>query len=446
MKAFFKKGQQKANNIWNGKYFLPFLLTLCILGLWADANIEFMFLFIAIEVLLLVFCDDIMSIVAPLFCIFLMAVKYYKDLSILVAYMWYGIVPFAVAAVFNIIYYRKPLVKGNYLWPFVAVSVSLIIGGAGVISSKEYFEPIALYYMLGLGVGMLLLYLLVRSRLENKRDYNRIERLAAIIYFSGILTAVVIAAFYISNFEKFLEKGTVLFFKARNFTTSVMLMALPMACLFVKRSNIHLIGMAFIYLAMIFSGSRSGLLFGTILLAMCLLYIYVSNKQSRRLYNIIIIAMLIPTVVLAYKYIPHLFSSRQIGEKLVNTDATRIKYFELAAANFINHPIFGMGVGNIKDIEVFKAYFPGCIMFYHNIVLQVISCLGSVGIAAFGWLFIKRVKELASAKRETAVVFGFSYLGILLMSMTNPGVFCPFPEAALLMVMFAVLEKEQRRD
>ena len=71
-----------------------------------------------------------------------------------------------------------------------------------------------------------------------------------------------IAAFYAVNLEEFLEKGTVLFYKPRNYATSVLLMCMPSCCLMVKKSNLHLIGMGLMYCAMIFSGSRSGLLFG----------------------------------------------------------------------------------------------------------------------------------------------------------------------------------------
>ena len=70
---------------------------------------------------------------------------------------------------------------------------------------------------------------------------------------------IVVFGFYIQNFEKFLEKGGVLFFKQRNFVTSVFLMVIPTICVLAKRSNLYLIGTAFMYIAMVMTGSRSGL-------------------------------------------------------------------------------------------------------------------------------------------------------------------------------------------
>ena len=83
-------------------------------------------------------------------------------------------------------------------------------------------------------------------------------------------------------------------------------------------------------------------------------------------------------------------------------------------------------------------------MFYHNAVIQVISSMGLAGAAAYGWMFIKRLKMLWQGRKSTGVcAFALSYIGILMMSMTNPGIFCPFPEVGLLTLMFAMIEKEE---
>ncbi len=113
---------------------------------------------------------------------------------------------------------------------------------------------------LGLGLGQLVLYLISRSRLENERGYDRVERVARILYTGGLLFVVVVLGFYIQNIDKFIEKGGVLFFKQRNFVTSVFLMVIPMICILVRRSNLYLIGTVLMYIAMIMTGSRSGLL------------------------------------------------------------------------------------------------------------------------------------------------------------------------------------------
>ena len=443
MKAFFTKGQAAADKMWNGRYYLPVLMLIAVAALLTDTNLECMFIYVLIACFFLIFSDDLMSIVAPVMFTLIVSVKYYRDFTVLIAYMWYAIVPLALSLIFNLIYYRRPFTKGRFTYPLIAVSAALILGGCGSISMEEYFNPVSLYYTLGLGPAMLILYLLARSRLANERKYDRTERLAEILYAAGLIVVFTIIVFYAANFEKFLERRSVLFYKPRNYATSVLLMCMPMCCLMVKRSNLHLIGMGLMYAAMILSGSRSGLLFGSMLLVICAVYIYVKNKDSRRLYRCIALILAVPVCFFAVKYVPELYSSRLVNGNFISGDETRVAYIRLGTANFLSNPVFGIGIGNIKDIEVFKAIVPGCIVFYHNMVIQVISSMGILGIAAYGWHFIARAGLIWKNRRsECFAAYGFSYLGILLMSLTNPGIFCPFPEAGLLLLIFALLENK----
>ena len=429
--------------MWNGRYYLPVLMLIAVAALLTDTNLECMFIYVLIACFFLIFSDDLMSIVAPVMFTLIVSVKYYRDFTVLIAYMWYAIVPLALSLIFNLIYYRRPFTKGRFTYPLIAVSAALILGGCGSISMEEYFNPVSLYYTLGLGPAMLILYLLARSRLANERKYDRTERLAEILYAAGLIVVFTIIVFYAANFEKFLERRSVLFYKPRNYATSVLLMCMPMCCLMVKRSNLHLIGMGLMYAAMILSGSRSGLLFGTMLLVICAVYIYVKNKDSRRLYRCIALILAVPVCFFAVKYVPELYSSRLVNGNFISGDETRVAYIRLGTANFLSNPVFGIGIGNIKDIEVFKAIVPGCIVFYHNMVIQVISSMGILGIAAYGWHFIARAGLIwKNLRSECFAAYGFSYLGILLMSLTNPGIFCPFPEAGLLLLIFALLENK----
>ena len=148
--------------------------------------------------------------------------------------------------------------------------------------------------------------------------------------------------------------------------------------------------------------------------------------------------------VLAIALLPQLYAARI--ENAAVGDKTRIEFIKLGVENFLAHPIFGIGIANMKDVGIFKAYVPGSLMFYHNAVIQVISSMGLVGVLAYGWMLFSRLKMLwAGKKRMRIVIFALSYIGIGLMSMTNPGIFCPFPEAGLITLMFAIIEKEEEK-
>ena len=163
LQDFFENGQYIASKAWNSKGFFPVMFISSLFALMTDTQLPVMYLLVAAVVLLLVFCDDLLSVVCPILCIFLLSTKYYTDYTSLVPYVPYAAVPFAIAAVFNIVYYRRPIVGGRFTLPLCAVSIALLAGGVGTISAKDYFRPTSLYYMLGLGVVMLLLYFLTNS-------------------------------------------------------------------------------------------------------------------------------------------------------------------------------------------------------------------------------------------------------------------------------------------
>ena len=447
-RCYFEQGQQIASRVWNGKAFFPAVFVVALFMLLFELQLAGMFLFAAVTVLLLIFCDDLLSIVCPILCIFLLSTKYYTDYTSLVPYVPYAAVPLAIAAVFNLVYYRRPIVGGRFTLPLCAVSIALLAGGVGTISAKDYFRLTSLYYMLGLGVVMLLIYFLANSRLENERDYDRVERMADILFTVGMVASAVVFLFYAVNLERFIEKGSVLFFKPRNFVASVLLMTLPASCLLIERRRIHLIGYAVMCLALVMCGSRSGLLFGAMVGFVSGVYICHLRRESiaeHKWYNW---AFLVLVAVLCYvgvKYIPVLYSSRLVEGSFISSSETRVSFIELGIKDFLACPINGVGLGNTKNVGIFKAIIPGSLVFYHNAIIQVMGSMGVIGVMAYCWLFGERMRLIVTNLHGKQIIFGFSYAGILAMSMTNPGIFCPFPEAALLIIMFSIAEKEAKR-
>lgn len=447
--CFFEQGQQIASKTWNSKAFFPVILAASLLMLICEIQLFGMFLLVAIIVFLLIFCDDLLSIVCPILCIFLLSTRFYTNYTVLVPYVPYAAVPFALAMVFNIVYYRRPFVNGRFTYPLCAVSAALLIGGVGTISARDYFRLTSLYYMLGLGAAMLLLYFLSVSRLENERNYDRVERMADILYTTGLLASAVVLFFYAENLERFIKNGSVLFFKPRNFIASVLLMTLPSSCLMIERSRTHLAGFVVMCLALILTGSRSGLLFGAMIAFVCGLYICYLRRESieqHRWYNLAFLLLVAVLCYIGVKYIPVLYSSRLVEGNLISASETRVSFIELGIKDFLDYPINGVGIGSTKNIRIFKAIIPGSLVFYHNAIIQVMGSMGVIGVMAYCWLFGERMRLIVNNLRSKQIIFGFSYAGILAMSMTNPGIFCPFPEAGLLIIMFAIGEKEAKRQ
>ena len=434
-----------ADTVWNGKAYLPSLLILSVLAQCTHTQLAAMLFMVAVCVFMLIFCDDLLSVAAPVLLTIVLSTEFYKDYTVLAPYAVYAALPFAAALLFNVVYYKRPFVRGKFFFPLLAVSAALILGGVGVIASEEYFRPVSLYYTLGLGVLMLLLYMLCCSRLANERGYDRTERMADILYAVGLLAAFVIAQFYAGNFDKFLEKGSVLFFKPRNFLSSVLLMTLPSACLPIRRHTVHFAGFFFMSAALIFAGSRSGLLFGAMVGALCTVYVIILLRDRfdlRKWYQIVFLLFSVAVFVLAVRYIPALYSSRMVHGRIASNTETRAEFISRGLRDFLGAPLCGIGIGSLRNAVIFKAIIPGSIIFYHNAVVQVFASMGLLGAAAYGWLLLTRLKTAAGCIKSPQAVFAIAYLGILAMSMTNPGLFCPFPEAALTVLLFALMESE----
>ena len=133
------------------------------------------------------------------------------------------------------------------------------------------------------------------------------------------------------------------------------------------------------------------------------------------------------------------FGARGDPDHFISPTEERWLLLDRGFADFFNHPLLGIGLGNQKNIDLF-AGVPGSMVFYHNAVLQVMGSMGIVGVAAYTLLLGDRLRLLLH-DREACYMAGMYYLGMLMVSMTNPGLFCPLPNAALTVLVFTVLEK-----
>ena len=112
---------------------------------------------------------------------------------------------------------------------------------------------------------MLLLYSLFQSVQRQKRTYDLGQRLAALFYAAGLFTVLIVAWVYIKNWQLFVETRSSIYFSYRNYCATMLLLALPMPCFFLRKNGRHLLGLGIMYGALLMTGSRTGLLFGSAL-------------------------------------------------------------------------------------------------------------------------------------------------------------------------------------
>ena len=119
---------------------------------------------------------------------------------------------------------------------------------------------------------------------------------------------------------------------------------------------------------------------------------------------------------------------------------TRVRHYARGIEDFLNHPILGTGLGNMTNRDIFKNK-PGSLCWYHCEPIQIAGSFGIVGIVAFVYQFIKRNVLIWKKATLFNMTIFLSYISLELMSLVNPGIFCPVPYLLLVVIYMIVIEK-----
>lgn len=199
---------------------------------------------------------------------------------------------------------------------------------------------------------------------------------------------------------------------------------------FPKRSKISLkilggILLILNLLALFLSGARGPALsfLGVVLILTFFAFLPRISKDKMKIFKIGIAFFLI--LILVFSLFPELFSRTISRIKVIIKQekggvsfSKRIKAWRFATRAFFEHPISGVGVGG------FSVYFSGKDLrkYPHNIILEIASELGIIGISSFLALFfftlflIKKLKRNLRWKEEyllvvaTLAIFLFTFL------------------------------------
>lgn len=415
-------------------------LTLFIVGLiFYILRLEVVGVIVQLSVLLFVLVThrDTMPALYPFLLICTIPLRMYGIVDV-----WLKLVPLVAVVVpcllFHFIYYRPKIKKGKMFFPYLAVAIAITFGGLFVVSPKAYFTFTALYYVVGLGFGMLLMYLLLNAHIGTaEKKYDLTKYLTTTMLWWGGFLVCMVALYYIENFSDLVNGRMDVYMQMKNNVSTGLLITMPFAFYYSKKSKYHtamfMFGMLQ-FVAMFVSFSRSGILCGSIMVVFCVIYGLKVNVKFDRKFIIACLCCLavigLLAVCLNYEYL--------ITTVKVKTGEARLGLYGYAVKNFLRYPIFGTGLAHIGDY-----YYPqtGGLYWYHSSPFQIIGSLGSVGVLAYLYQFVVRMKLLSSKKTAFTACALLSYCGLQIISFVNPGIFCPFPYAFVLMVIFVVVEK-----
>ncbi len=392
--------------------------------------------------LLLVLCEDITVTTLPFLLACTFVLKCYNSFDTFIVFAPLGVIPIS-AFLYHFIKYRKPFRIGKSFFGVAAVAVAITAGGALFISPEDYFSGTSLFYIAGLGIGMVGTYLLMKSQFVERDSYSLRERLFAIFFIAGLFGTFMIGAHYVENFKALWEAKTINIQWSNNLST-LMMFFLPIPFYYALTKNRFFIFVGFLfYLAIVMTGSRGGLIMGGIELALCCLYVSVYDKPLRYVTFLLCAAGLVFLAMNA-DTILRIFSFSD-GSSIISEKEPRFQSMFRAVEDFLSNPLFGRGLGYTGNVDLYKPV-KGAANWYHMMPFQIIGSLGLVGIAAYGYQFFGRVRLIFKKPSPSSLALGLSYAGILLMSMVNPGEFCPIPYELLAVLLFIFLELENKNQ
>ena len=380
----------------------------------------------------LVLLRDTRYLTLPFLLLCLLLIFCYDSFSVFIRYVWLIPIP-VLALIWHIIRLRPRILTGPTLPPLIAVAVATLLGGIGMISPADYFRPASLGFMLGLGPVLVLSYLILKNTVRDACDR---EMLAEDLLRWGLVAAAIV---FWHNIPLFIQNGLAQLFAgpqwANNIATMLML-ALP-APLAVRKRRFYHYGLTFLmFVAGMLAGSRGAQLFIGIEFLACFLWAWrTEDEPIRRLWSrTFFLLSLMATAYLGYVL---LINIRTLG--FYNPGEVRWPLLRRGFADFKQNPLFGSGLGYRGNADLYSGK-QGTINWYHISVAQIVGGLGAVGALAWLWQLFARARVALCAWRDRTFGFALCYLGLFLMSLVNPGEFCPVPYAFLAVYFFAAIE------
>ena len=395
---------------------------------------------------------------ALLLCVF--STRCYGSADTFLAKAPYFVLP-VIAIIAHFIIYRKIYAKniriGRSFFGLCAVTLAVTLGGLGTIPASDYFAGGALYYVFGLGIGMVAFYLLVKANFTAESG----KEVARVMYIIGLFACFCVLRFYAADWELFLETRRFIYFQSKNNLATFLMLAMPFPLFYSSRRYVDILSVVLIYACTVLTGSRGGLLMGTVEFGV-ILVMFAIFDNSRIFNNFFYAFIIIGFVYLTITYLPdiaafydfHLNVSEDasaweylmaLKDHIIKDDGSsseaRVKLIERMVEDFKSNPIFGTGIGYTGNTDIYNPQ-KGAMNWYHMWFAQVIGGLGIVGILAYGYQLIERIITFFKNMSLLNFTFLLAYFGLFIMSQVNPGEFCPMPYTALAVTFFIAMEKD----
>ena len=405
--------------------------------------------FVAVFCAVAVLSDQLLA-TAPSFlftCLFLISTNNTTAFERFLPFVWLAVIPVA-ALLFHLWRYRVKLVLGRAVWAWLGVSVVMLTGGLGYISAAEYFALASIYHMLALGFGMLIAYVWLSSAVQTTPAEELPRFVANMMAALGLLGGFMVFHHYFVDLLTRMPGDWslgLLEFQWRNNVSTTLMLALPFAFFKALRQPAWLLAAAAMFAAILLSGSRGGMVFGSVTLLLCIVFVLIADQKRRKFYLCALGLMAVALALAAPRLIPFFGPTlrRMLDSLRYGDEDARLLIWQRGWQDFLRRPVFGTGLGYMGNRDVHPS-LPGAMCWYHNSLVQIIGSFGLFGVLAFGYMYAMRFVIFLRRRSAFHITLLLSWLSLEMMSLVNPGVFAPLPYL-LIVVMFMVLAERHKQ-
>ena len=426
------------NALLSKPYMFALLLLACVITVTGTEYYGIL-VFVLIVIFNLIVSDELVSTTLPFLLASAIMIKCFDSFDTYIKLA--PVAPFVVLTIIaHFILYPKPVKVGSTIWSLLAVTVAVTLGGIGSISAKEYFSLTSLYYIVGLGAAMALVYIIAYSYLESSDKVVIHRTFSFIMFIVCLFSCLMVIMHYAVNIRDVIASRSILEPQWRNNVSTFIILTMPFV-FYLSLKNYFYIIPAFITMpCLALTSSRGGLLFGAVEFMLCCIYIIYADKKNRIKTLLILTVCGFAVIIYAGDIIT--FISKTISRfdsDMINKDP-RTGFIRRAVEDYRACPVFGRGIGYMGNRDIYPSR-KFAANWYHSAPFQVIGSFGSLGILAFGYQFIRRNIIFWSKITYFSLAVFISYIGMFLMSLVNPGEFCPVPYELMIVVMFALIER-----
>ena len=386
----------------------------------------------------LLFSENILSAFTPALLACSFVIKCYDSAELFFPLWWTALFPIAAIIAYLIVYRRK-ITIGKSFGGIVAVAVAVTLGGLFTISPSEYFSGASLYYVLMLGFGMVAAYLLLRSHIVETDRYDIFGHFADMMVAVGAFASFVVLEYYAKNLSTTLLVSELADVQWSNNVATILMITMPFA-LYKMKDRIWFLSLFLVnYAALLLAASRGGWIMGTVEFLICVSVgvLAMNMGKAKRIALVILGALFMCVAVVAVVRVSDYWDG---DLKFLPHDDVRIRLFARSFEDFMENPVFGKGLGNTANSDLYNGK-KGTMTWYHMMIPQIVGSLGLVGMFCYGKQMVERFAMIFRKPDAYVWTLGLSYIGIFLMSQVNPGEFCPLPYELLTVITFIMIEK-----